>query len=135
MNIHHHSYVFLTKNSYDKRFTLHRRDILPKVVHVSKKKKQLKERFLKTPLLSVNDHFLGIARFKGRYKCHTHDRDELFYVLSGELIIEVKKRRYTLDPGDAILIKKGERHLSMSEKETYVLVFEPQDIKIDYLKR
>lgn len=107
---------------------------MPKVVHILKKKEEIKEKFLKTPLLSVNNHFLGIARFKGCYKCHTHDRDELFYVLDGELIIKVNKRRYSLDPGDAILIKKGEKHWSMSEKETHVLVFEPKDIQIEYLK-
>lgn len=82
----------------------------------------------------MNDHYLGMARFQGRYRLHTHDRDELFYVLDGKFIIEVNRKRHVLEPGNAILVRKGEPHVTMSEEETHVLVFEPQDIKIDYLE-
>ncbi|MCK4613723.1 MAG: cupin domain-containing protein [Thermoplasmata archaeon] len=107
---------------------------MPEIVRIEDKKKALKKSFSKMPLLLVDNSYLGITRFKGRYKLHTHNRDELFYVLDGQLEIEVEKKKYTLDPGDAILIKKGEEHLSLSDTETHVLVFEPQNIRIKYLE-
>jgi len=108
---------------------------LPEIIKISEKKKELKKKFSKLPLASVDDYYLGIVKFQGRYRLHTHDRDEIFYVLDGKLVIEVEKRSYILEPGEAILIKKGEEHASMSEKETYLLVFESQEINTTFFNK
>ena len=86
------------------------------------------------PIAMVDDHYVGLARFKGRNKLHNHDRDELVYVFDGKLEIEVNKRKYTLNAGEAILIKKGEKHVSTAEEEAHILLFEAQNININFLE-
>jgi len=107
---------------------------LPQVINVPKRIAKLAKDFKKTPLLYVENHFLGVVKFKGEFKPHKHNRDEIFYVLDGKLIIWVNGRKRTVEPGDAILIRKGEAHASMCEEETHALVFEAQDIKIKFLE-
>jgi len=108
--------------------------VMSKIMSVLEKARQLDKSFFKKPLLMVNDSYLGVARFKGRYRLHKHDRDELFFVLDGKLIIQVEDKIHTVEPGGAILIRKGEEHVSMSQEETHVLVFEPQNINFDPLE-
>ena len=86
------------------------------------------------PIALVDDHYVGLARFKGRNKLHNHDKDELVFVVDGQLKIEINKRNYTLDAGEAILIKKGEKHVSTAEDETHILLFEAQNININFLE-
>jgi len=107
---------------------------MPNIIRVEKRKNKLKKLFFKMPIARVDNYYLGLARFKGLYKLHNHKSDELIYVLDGKLIIKVNNRKYTLHPGEAILIKKGEKHVSMSEEETHVLVFESQKIKINFFE-
>jgi len=107
---------------------------MPKIIRVEKQKMKLPRSFFKMPIAMVDNYYLGLARFKGKYKLHHHDKDELMFVLDGKLIIKVNNRKYTLDPGESILIKKGEKHVSMSEEETHILVFESQDISINFLE-
>ncbi len=89
---------------------------------------------MKTPLFFFNDDFLGLARLKGQHRLHTHDRDELFYVLDGELTITVDRERHTLRAGDAVLIEKGEEHVTTCEDVAHVLIFEPKDIGTEYVE-
>jgi len=107
---------------------------LPEIININSKKNDISENMVKEPISFFNHDYLGIARFKGRHKLHTHDMDELFLVMDGKLIIEVDDEVHTLEHGEAILIKKGEKHVSMCEDETHVLVFEPQGIKTAYIR-
>ena len=107
---------------------------MTKIISIQQKKEKIKKKFSKIPLLYVNDNYLGIVRLKGRSKLHIHDRDEVVYVLDGRLIINVNGTEHILEPGDAILIEKGERHISMNEVETHILIFEPQNIKTYFLE-
>lgn len=105
---------------------------MPKIVNVPEKLGALADSYLKTPLLFFNDDFLGVARLGGRHKRHTHDRDELFYVLDGEITVEADGELHSLAAGDAVLIKAGEEHVTSCEGLAHVLIFEPRDIGTDY---
>jgi quercetin dioxygenase-like cupin family protein len=41
---------------------------------------------------------------------HTHDWEQLFYVLEGEMAIEVADRRYDVGPGSLIVFPAGTPH-------------------------
>ena len=107
---------------------------MAEIVDVHEKKKEIGDKFKKTPVFTVNDHYLGLAWFEGDYKKHRHDKDEVFYVIEGELTIEVNGETHVLKPGMAIKIKAGEEHRSHATFRTLVAVFEPQDIKTEYLE-
>lgn len=105
---------------------------MPKIVKITKKLGELTESYLKTPLLFLNDDFLGVARLSGRHKRHTHDRDELFFVLDGDITVEVEGKHHSLSAGDAVLIERGEEHVTQCQGEAHVLIFEPRDIGTNY---
>lgn len=77
----------------------------------------------------VNDHCLRIAVFTGEYKWHYHpDSDELFMVVEGELLIDLKDQETAvLGPNDTLLIPAGTVHRTRSNVRTINLCFEKKD--------
>jgi len=61
---------------------------------------------------------------------HTNE-DELFYVLKGELTIQMKAplSDITLHQGELAVIPKGVEHCPKSLGDTYILMFEPYVLK------
>ncbi len=83
--------------------------------------------FSPVDVVKVNGQVVRIALFRGEYHWHAHDNyDELFYVLSGELVIQVRGQQdFVLKPGELTAIPKGVEHCPRSAKDSYVLMFEP----------
>ena len=76
----------------------------------------------------VNDQVVRIALCRGEFHWHNHENeDELFYVIEGELIIQMKKpySDITLHEGELAVIPKGVEHCPKSLVDTYILMFEP----------
>jgi mannose-6-phosphate isomerase-like protein (cupin superfamily) len=107
---------------------------MPNVIRIEKTKSKLSKPFFKRPIARVDGYYMGIARLEGEHKLHYHDMDELVYVLDGQLIIKVNNRKYTLETGEGILIKAGERHITLCEKETHILVFESQNVSFNEIR-
>ena len=83
-------------------------------------------------IAKVNDQVVRIALFKGEYHWHQHkNRDELFYVLKGEMIIQMKPpyKNIKLHEGELAVVPKGAEHCAKSLVDTYVLMFEPYELK------
>ncbi len=78
-------------------------------------------------VLTVNDQVVRLALCQGEYHWHQHvNEDELFYVLKGELIIQMKEEvNLTLQEGELAVIPKAVEHCPKSEEDTYILMFEP----------
>jgi len=77
-------------------------------------------------LARVNDQYVKVAKVKGSLTWHAHaDEDELFYVLSGHLRLELEGRpTVELDPGELFVVPRGLRHNPIAEEETLVLLVE-----------
>lgn len=60
----------------------------------------------------INDHMLNIVCVENRtLDFHIHeDSDELFYVIEGQMQIELDDGLVNMDEGDLIIIPKGTRH-------------------------
>lgn len=75
---------------------------------------------------SLNGQHVKLARIKGEFIWHQHpDEDELFFVLKGRLILRMRDRDVTLDPGEFFIMPKGVEHLPIAEEEVHVMLFEP----------
>jgi mannose-6-phosphate isomerase-like protein (cupin superfamily) len=74
----------------------------------------------------VNDHVLRIAVINGVFHWHKHeDCDELFYVLEGELFIDLDNNQTVcLKPGDVYTIPANTLHRTRSSQRTVNLCFE-----------
>jgi len=79
----------------------------------------------------VNNQVVRISYIDGEFHWHKHtNQDELFYVLKGKLIIQLKEESdITLSDGQMVVIPKGVEHCPKSIEPTYVLLFEPIALK------
>lgn len=75
---------------------------------------------------NVNDHCLRIAVMHEAYRWHYHEHtDELFIVMEGELIIEIKDSdAIVLKPGDFVKIPSKTIHKTSAVGRTVNLTFE-----------
>ncbi|MEO0226035.1 MAG: cupin domain-containing protein [candidate division WOR-3 bacterium] len=81
-------------------------------------------------IVYVNDTALRMAKIDGAYEWHTHqNEDEFFYVLKGEIFIDLEKEAVHLKEQEGFLVKKGLRHRSRSEKPAWILLVEPTATK------
>jgi mannose-6-phosphate isomerase-like protein (cupin superfamily) len=94
---------------------------------------QLEEYFTHLPVGEVDDYTAYLSRFKGKYIFHQHDKDEMYVVLEGEVVIEYADgRSATLKPNDALVVEAGAQHRSISDKGALVLMFKHSGMFVEY---
>ncbi len=63
----------------------------------------------------------------GEFVWHRHeDTDDLFLVLSGRLVIELRDGQVELGPGELFVVPRGIEHRPRAVLETHVLLLEPR---------
>ena len=78
-------------------------------------------------LTSINDYDVKVVKLKGEFVWHTHpDTDELFFVVSGELTIQLCDRDVVLGPSDVFVVPRGVEHCPKAAEEVQAILFEPQ---------
>lgn len=78
-------------------------------------------------LTRVNDYDVKVVKLHGEFVWHTHpDTDELFLVISGELIIQLRDRDVALGADDVFVVNKGVEHCPKADAEVHALLFERQ---------
>jgi mannose-6-phosphate isomerase-like protein (cupin superfamily) len=74
---------------------------------------------------SVNDHDVKIVKLQGEFVWHSHpDTDELFLVVEGELVIQLRDRDIVLGPNDLFVIPHGVEHCPKAAHEVSVVIIE-----------
>ena len=78
-------------------------------------------------IAAINDQALRLALINGEYHWHKHtNEDELFYVLKGSIVIQVKDQPdVVLHDGEMAIIPKHMEHCPRSDGPSYILMFEP----------
>jgi mannose-6-phosphate isomerase-like protein (cupin superfamily) len=75
----------------------------------------------------LNDSHVKLAKVQGEFVWHQHaDEDELFVVLHGRLVIELRDGRVTLDPGEMVVIPRGIEHRPVAAEEVHMMLIEPK---------
>ena len=75
---------------------------------------------------ALNGQLVKLAKLKGEFVMHQHaEEDELFYVLDGELFIELEEETLHLKQGEMVIIPKGVMHKPFAPAEVSVMLFEP----------
>ena len=76
-------------------------------------------------LCQVNGSVVRLGVFLGEYHRHKHDEDdEFFYVVEGELFIDLEERVVALAPGQGFVVPKGVVHRTRASQRTTVLMVE-----------
>jgi mannose-6-phosphate isomerase-like protein (cupin superfamily) len=74
----------------------------------------------------LNGQEIKLVKCHGVFPWHHHQHeDEMFLVWRGQMTIEFRNRRVTLQPGEFCVVPRGVEHRTMADGEAEVLVFEP----------
>ncbi|HAT8648940.1 TPA: cupin domain-containing protein [Legionella pneumophila] len=75
----------------------------------------------------LNGQYVKLVKFKGEFIWHNHpNEDELFLVVQGTLMIELKNETITLNEGEFYIVPKGVEHKPVAYEEAHVLLLEPK---------
>lgn len=88
------------------------------------------DKWFNQTLCKVNSSVLRLGIFEGEFHMHKHDSDdEVFFVLSGNLLIETERGNFSLKEQEGVCIPKGIMHRPIARKKAVVLMIENEGIK------
>lgn len=75
----------------------------------------------------LNDSHVKLVKLRGEFIWHHHDNeDELFLVVKGRLLIQMRDQEIWLEEGEFVIIPRGVEHKPVAENEVHVLLLEPK---------
>lgn len=88
-----------------------------------------KDKWFNQTLTQVNDSVVRIGIVEGEYHWHKHDNDdEFFFVLEGQLFVDLENRTITLNPFQGVTVSKGVVHRTRAPRKTVMLMVENKEI-------
>lgn len=97
------------------------------VVNLSQKLSLFHEHWSPRIVGELGEMHVKLAKLQGEFVWHQHEHeDELFLVLSGTLVIQLRDRDLTIGEGEFVVIPKGVEHRPVAEREVHVLLLEPK---------
>jgi len=100
-----------------------------KPVDIKEKLSQFTEHWSPKIIGELNGQLVKVAKLKGEFVWHHHEHeDELFLVVQGKLIIQLKEEDIHLSEGQFFIIPKGVDHMPVADEECHVMLFEPKSV-------
>ena len=89
-----------------------------------------KDKWFNQTLTQVNESVVRLGIVEGEYHWHKHDNDdEFFFVLEGQLFIDLEDQTIELNPNQGVTITKGVMHRPRAPKKTVMLMVETSAIQ------
>jgi mannose-6-phosphate isomerase-like protein (cupin superfamily) len=104
---------------------------MPKI-NVLKEAEKIKKPYTPFPLVNVNGSHVFLGLFEGDYLKHRHPYDEFFFVISGEIQIQLDKEKVTLKAGEGFLVPKKKWHKTSARNKAIAMLFEKQGLNSEY---
>jgi mannose-6-phosphate isomerase-like protein (cupin superfamily) len=77
-------------------------------------------------IAQMNDYHFKLVKFQGDFVWHNHtETDEVFMVLDGEMGIEFRDGKVTLNAGEMFVVPREVEHKPFADKECKILLIEP----------
>ena len=74
----------------------------------------------------LNGQHVKLVKFKGPFTWHHHENeDELFLVIKGSFVMELRDKNIELKEGEFLIVPRGVEHRPNAAEEAEVLLFEP----------
>jgi mannose-6-phosphate isomerase-like protein (cupin superfamily) len=75
----------------------------------------------------LNDYAVNVVKLKGEFVWHSHpETDELFLVVEGTLVIQLRDGDVVVGPGQLYVVPKGVEHRPVAEGDVSVVLVEPE---------
>ena len=95
-------------------------------VNLAEKLASFDEPFQPKIVATYNDNKVQVAKTRGPFLWHSHpETDDLFLVLKGRLLIELRDRTVELGEGELYVVPRGVEHRPRADGEAHVLLIEP----------
>lgn len=99
------------------------------IVEEKKLADQCEFKWYNQTLCQVNESVVRLGVFDGEYHWHKHDQDdEFFYVLEGQLLIDLEEKTVALSPRQGFVVPKRVVHRTRATERTVVLMVENKGI-------
>jgi mannose-6-phosphate isomerase-like protein (cupin superfamily) len=96
-------------------------------VNLAEKLARFDDRWSPKIVADVNEAQVKLAKLEGEFVWHAHaDEDELFLVLHGRLVIELRDGEVVLEPGEFVVVPRGVEHRPVAREEVHVMLVEPR---------
>lgn len=92
--------------------------------------KECTDRWFNQTLTQINGSVVRLGIVEGEYHWHKHDNDdEFFFVLDGQLLIDLNDQTIELNPNQGVTISKGVLHRPRAPRKTVMLMVETTAIQ------
>lgn len=99
---------------------------MPNAISLADKLAKFSDHWSPKVVSTFNGHEVMIVKVKGAFNWHSHpDSDDFFYVLKGNLTIELRDGAVKLGPGDLYVVPKSVEHRPVAEEEVHMMLIEP----------
>jgi mannose-6-phosphate isomerase-like protein (cupin superfamily) len=96
-------------------------------VNVREKLARFSDHFAPRTVATLNDYKVQLVKVQGEFVWHSHpETDDFFFVLKGQLEIQLHDRTVVLDEGELFVVPAGVEHCPRARAEAHVLLIEPQ---------
>ncbi len=97
-------------------------------IHLLTKANSFSEQWSPRIVAQMNDCDVMVVRLEGEFVWHKHpETDDFFFVLEGELDIELRDRTVSLGVGDLFVVPQGVEHRPVARNgEAKLLLIEPR---------
>lgn len=104
---------------------------MPKI-NILKEAEKIKKPYTPFPLVNVNGSHVFLGLFEGDYLKHRHPYDEFFFVISGEIQIQLDKEKVILKAGEGFLVPKKKWHKTSARNKAIAMLFEKQGLHSEF---
>lgn len=100
---------------------------MPDAINLLMKFDHIAEPWQPRVIAEMNNYQFKIAKLEGDFVWHSHpETDEAFFVLEGELRIDLRDGAVTIRPGELYVVPRGVEHKPFAEHEVKLMLIEPR---------
>lgn len=100
------------------------------VINLADKFSNFTEHWQPKIVAQMNDYHLKLAKIQGEFVWHQHaTTDEVFMVIDGKMIIELRDGFLNLEEGELCVVPKGMEHKPAAVEECLILLIEPAETR------
>jgi len=97
------------------------------VINFAEKFAQFSDLWSPKIVAQMNNYHFKLAKIKGGFVWHDHpETDEVFIVIKGSFVIQLRDGEVELNEGDMYVVPKGIEHKPAAEEECHILLIEPE---------
>jgi mannose-6-phosphate isomerase-like protein (cupin superfamily) len=99
-------------------------------IDINEMVRECTDKWFNQTLTKVNDSVVRVGIVEGEYHWHKHDKDdEFFFVLSGQLFVDLEDRTIELNPNQGVTVPRGVVHRTRAPRKTVMLMVETSEIQ------